>query len=309
MLFRNLILFRLPDSWTISALDLEEALAQRPLRPCGSFDLRTRGWVTCGDSGRLAYPQGPHYLIALGIEQKILPASVILHEARQRAAVQAEAQGHPVGRRQMRDIKARVTDELRARALSRRRVTHAWLNLRRGWLAVDASSDGRAEELVEVLGETLDGLAVTPLETRRAPVDAMAAWLALGDAPGRLAIDQELELKAVDGAGAMVRYTRHPLDGADIRAHLAAGKQPTRLGLTWNDRIAVVLHRNLHLRRVQFLDVYKDDNAQGENPQEQFDIDFALMTGELTQLVAEVLDALGGLSAGEVAGVPMAAVA
>ena len=50
-----------------------------------------------------------------------------------------------------------------------------------------------------------------------------------------------------------------------------------------------MLQQNLYLKRVRFLDVYKDDNAQGENPQEQFDIDFALMTGELSQLLEEVL--------------------
>ena len=48
------------------------------------------------------------------------------------------------------------------------------------------------------------------------------------------------------------------------------------------------------MKRVQFLDVYKDDNANGENPHEQFDIDFALMTGELSQLLAELTVILGG---------------
>ena len=45
--------------------------------------------------------------------------------------------------------------------------------------------------------------------------------------------------------------------------------------------------------------MYKDDNGKGENPHEQFDIDFALMTGELKQLLAELAGVLGGEQAVE----------
>jgi recombination associated protein RdgC len=138
---------------------------------------------------------------------------------------------------------------------------------------------------------------VQPFNTQHAPAAGMAAWLSHGEVPGRFSIEQDLELQAIDGSGATIRYVRHPLEPAEIRGHLNAGKMPTRLGLTWNSRISFLLHQNLHVRRVQFLDVYKDDNARGENPHEQFDIDFALMTGELRQLLAELTSILGGAQA------------
>ncbi|MEO8224715.1 MAG: recombination-associated protein RdgC, partial [Gammaproteobacteria bacterium] len=194
----------------------------------------------------------------------------------------------------MRELKARVGDELRARALTRRRTTFAWLDLPAGWLVVNTASNSRAEELVETLRDALGTLPVQPFNTRHAPAGSMAAWLTHGDAPGRFTLEQDLELQAIDGGGATIRYLRHPLELPEIRAHLAGGKSPTRLGLTWNGRISFVLHQNLHVKRVQFLDVYKDDNAKGENPHEQFDIDCALMTGELSRLLAELTTALGG---------------
>lgn len=300
MLFRNLVIYRLPDDFAPSAFDLEEALAQRRLRPCGGFEMQTRGWVPCGDSGRLAYPLGAHVLIALGVEQKLLPASIVREETKARAAEIAESQGHPVGRRQLRELKARVADELRARALVRRRTTLAWIDLGNRRLVVDAAGATRAEELVEVLRDTLESLAVLPLESARPPADAMAAWLGAGDAPGRFLLGEDLELVATDGGGATVRWARHALDAAETRAHLAAGKAPTRLGLTWADRVAFVLDKALQVKRVQFLDVTKDDRAGGESAAEQFDIDFALMTGELAQLLDELTAALGGLAQGEV---------
>lgn len=297
MLFKNLILYRLPAGFSIAATELEDALDRRPLRACGSFDMQTRGFVHSGYEQRTVYARGEQLLLTLGVEQKLLPASIVNQVAKERAVGIAEEQGHPVGRRQMRELKARVGDELRARALTRRRTTPAWLDLAGGWLVVNSASASRAEELVESLRDALGTLAVQPFSTQHAPAGSMSNWLTHGDAPGRFSIEQDLELTAIEAGGATVRYLRHPLDISEIRGHLAAGKTPTRLGLTWNGRISFVLHQTLNVRRVQFLDVYKDDNAKGENPHEQFDIDFALMTGELRQLLAELASTLGGAQA------------
>lgn len=299
MLFRNLVLYRLPAGFAPAAAELEAALDRKPLNPCGSFDMQTRGFVACGYEQRTLYSQGQQHLLCLGVEQKLLPASIINQVAKERAVELEQQQGHPVGRRQMRELKLRVGDELRARALTRRRTTFAWLDLPGGWLAVNTASSGRAEELVETLRDALGTLPVVPFDTRNAPSGSMAAWLTHGDPPGRFTIAEDLELTAIDGKGAAIRYVRHPLDCPEIRQHLSAGKAPTRLGLTWNGRISFLLHQNLHVKRVQFLDVYQDDNAKGENPHEQFDIDFALMTGELRQLLGELTQALGGAAAGE----------
>lgn len=293
MFFRNLVLYRLPRDWSITAPDLEEALGQKPLQPCRGFDLQTRGWVHCGYEQRYLYTQGAQSLLALGVEQKILPASVVLQEARERAQVLEKEQGHPVGRRQMRELKARVADELRARALSRRRTTLAWLDPDRRLLAVNTAGAKRAEEFVETLRDTLGSLAVLPVSTTSAPASSMALWLTHGDAPGRFSIDQDLELQVADRRGSSIRYVHHPLEGREIRTHLAENKLPVRLGLVWNDRIAFILQQDLQLRRIQFLAVQSDGQANADNPNEQFDLDFALMTGELTQLVDELLAILG----------------
>lgn len=294
MLFRNLVLYRLPAGFALSAAELEAALDRRPLQSCGSFDLQSRGFVDSGYEQRRLHARGEQYLLTLGVEQKLLPASIVNQVAKDRARELEQQQGYPVGRRQMRELKARVGDELRARALTRRRTTQAWLDLHAGWLVVDSASINQAEELVETLRDTLGTLPVQPFNTAHAPTHSMGAWLTAGEAPGRFSIEQDLELQAVDGGGATIRYVRHPLDSKEIRAHLHAGKVATRLGLTWNGRISFMLNQNLQLRRIQFLDVYNDDNAKGENANEQFDIDFALMTGELHQLLTELTAVLGG---------------
>jgi len=137
------------------------------------------------------------------------------------------------------------------------------------------------------------------LHTKISPQTAMADWLAGGDAPAGFTIDRDCELKAVGEEKAAVRYVRHPLDGneieAEIKAHLASGKLPTKLALTWDERISFVLGEKLEVKRLGFLDLLKDEaEKSAEHADEQFDADFALMTGEFARFLPQLVDALGG---------------
>jgi recombination associated protein RdgC len=278
----------------MSAGELEAQLALRTLKPCGAFDMQSRGWVAASSAQRLVHTTNGQHLVALGVEQKLLPASIVKQVTAERAEQLAAEQGYPVGRRQMRELRDRVTEELRGRALTRRRVTRAWIDPINRWFIVDAAGGSRADELVETLRDTLGTLPVEFMETEHSPAAAMAAWLMLGDAPLRFTIDQDLELQAIDKTKATVRYAHHTLDGSDIQRHIQSGKYATRLGLTWSDRVSFVLTDKLQVKRLQFLEMTKDAPGTDEqSAQEQFDIDFALMAGELAGLLADLREALG----------------
>jgi recombination associated protein RdgC len=295
MFFKNLTVYRLPADWAVTAAELEEQLSRRILLPCGPFDMFSRGWVPPSATGRLLHTVNGQHLIALGVNQKLLPGSIIRQVAKERAEAQATEQGFPVGRRQMRDIKLRVTEELRSKALTRRRITRAWIDPQGGWFVVDSAGAKRAEELLEYLRDTLGSLAVTMLETERSPQLSMGAWLRAGDAPLRFTIDQDLELQSSDASKATIKYSRHPLEGKEIQAHLANGKYATKLGLTWANRISFVLTDKLLVKRVEFLEMSEDSADGGEvDEAEQFDIDFAVMAGELAKLLDDMAQALGG---------------
>jgi recombination associated protein RdgC len=154
--------------------------------------------------------------------------------------------------------------------------------------------------LVETLRDSLGSFAVVPLETAQSAQAAMGTWLMLGDAPARFSIDQDLELQAIDKTKAIVRYVRHPLEAKEIKAHLTSGKYVTRLGLTWNDRISLVLTDKLQIKRVDFLEMAEEQSASAEevsaelSADDKFAADFLLMTGEIAQLLKEIFESLGG---------------
>lgn len=302
MWFRNLVVYRLPAGWSMSAAQLEEALSGDRLRPCSPLEMSSRGWVDAAPDGRLVYALAGHYMIALGTDQKLLPASIVRQVAKERAAEVAQEQGHPVGRRQMRDIKLRVLDELRARALTRRRVTRAWIDPEGGRFVVEAAGAARAELVVETLRMSIDSFAVQPLKGDRTPHTTMSGWLRHGDLPARFAIEPDLELKAPEKGRGSIRYNRHPFDPRQVQSLLAGGLLVTRLGLTWRDRIAFAINDKLEFKRVELLDVDSDADAAGEGEDAadeaaRFDADFALMTGELSTLLGEI-DAAMGRAAG-----------
>lgn len=299
MWFRNLQLYRLPTPWTITAAQLREQLARGLFRPTTGADPVSRGWVSPRNDDELVHVMNGHWLIRLDIETRLLPASVVNAEVRAQAEKLEEVQGYGPGRKQLKELREKVTGELLPRAFTSRRAIYVWIDPQAGWFAVDAATPARAEQVIEHLRHCLDDFPLTMLLTRLSPQTAMADWLAGGDAPAGFTIDRDCELKSVGEEKAAVRYVHHPLDGDEIedevKAHLAGGKLPTRLALTWDDRISFVLGEKLTIKRLTFLDLLKEEAEQhAETADDQFDADFALMTGELSRFIPALIGALGG---------------
>ena len=295
MWFKNLQLYRLPTLWAIDLASLEEQVARGPFVKCPSNQPLSHGWVSPRRDGALVFALDRQWLLALSVEQRLLPGSVVIEEVRERAEAMEAQQGYAPGRKQLKELRERVTEELMPRAFTRRRSTFVWIDPQNGWLCVDASSPAKAEEVIEHLRHCLDEFPLTLLHTQVSPASAMADWLAGGDAPAGFTIDRDCELKASGDEKSAVRYVRHPLEGDEIKAHLASGKLPTRLALTWDNRISFILSEKLEIKRLAFLDLLKEQpQKSAEHADEQFDADFALMTGELSRFLPQLVEALGG---------------
>jgi len=296
MWFRNLQIFRLAPDWAYSTDALSAALKRGIFQGCGAGDRLALGWVPPrGEDGDLVFSVERQQLIALGIEQKLLPMSVVRQYAKARLEQIAAAQGYKPGRKQTREVTDQVEAELLPRAFVKRGLTYVWIDPVNRWLLVDAASTSRADEVMAQLKLSLGELPLTLLKTQVAPATAMTQWLAAGHAPGSFSIDRDCELQAAAEERPAVRYVRHNLDSDEVRNHIAGGKTATRLALTWNDRVSLVLTEQLQIKKLAFLDVLKEDaERQGENADDLFAANFTLMCGELSQLLAHLVDVLGG---------------
>lgn len=296
MWFRNLQIFRLTPEWTYTSEQLAQLLPKGMFQGCGATDRQARGWVPPrGNDGELIFSAGGQQIIALGVESKLLPASVVRQYADARLQELEKAQGYKPGRKQARDVRDEIEISLLPRAFVKRALTYVWIDPVNRWLVVDASSSTRADEVIEHLKVTMGELPLTLLKTCIAPGTALTQWLAEGAAPGRFSIDRDCELQAAVDERPVVRYVRHDLDSDEVRAHIAAGKCATRLALTWNDRVAFVLTEQLQIKRVAFLDLVKEEaERQSDAGDDLFAANFVLMAGELAGLLADLAAALGG---------------
>eukprot|EP01030_Chromulinospumella_sphaerica_P011901 gene11901-11696_t len=294
MWFKNLQIYRLPAPWAFTPEQLEEALAPHSFTPASSNELLRQGWDRPRPNGGLVHVVNKQMLILLGTEKKLLPNTVINQVAKARAAELEEAQGFAPGKKAMKELKERVADELLPRAFSIRSNVWTWIDPVNGWLVVDAASPAKADEVIKLLLKAVDKLPLESLRVQRSPVGVMTEWLQADDAPAGFTVDMDTELRATGESKAAVRYVRHTLEPEEIRRHIAAGKQCTRLAMTWDSKISFVLTESLAIKSVKALDVISEKESSTKNDEERFDGDFMLMTGELAKLMADVVEALGG---------------
>ena len=123
MWFKNLQLYRLPSDWNMTLPRLQETLARFAFRPAAKTEFFARGWIPPRGEGEVVCSLERHWLVALGVEEKLLPASVINLAAKERIAKLEQQLGYRPGRKQAKEIKENVTGELLPRAFSRYRST------------------------------------------------------------------------------------------------------------------------------------------------------------------------------------------
>lgn len=295
MWFRNLIVYRIPEGWNVSADALGEQLARLAFAPASSIDESSVGWAPPrADDPALVYEANRQFLLALRQEKKLLPAKVVAQFVRERVERIEAEEGFRPGRKRMKELKEAVRDELLPRAFSLSSDTRVWIDPAHGWLAIDCASQARADEVITLLVKAIDGFPARKLTVAEPAAGAMTAWLVTDEAPGGFTIDQDAELRAREGK-ATVRYANQALEHDDIARHTKAGKQCTKLALTWTDRVSFVLTEKLEIKRVRPLDVLTEQSDTSDiGESERFASDFVLMTGELSKLLADVVGALGG---------------
>lgn len=297
-MFKNLTVYRIGLDWTAKAAEIEAALDKARFVPCGASQQKSAGWVEPRGEAHapLVEAVDGHLLLKLMTEQRVVPGSVVKRRCEEMAEQIEQTTGRKPGKKAMKELKEQALHELLPMAFTKQSVTRVWIAPRQHLLMLDCGSQSKADEVVTLLIKCLDGLALTLVQTDMSPSVAMAHWLGTGEAPYAFTIDRECELKSTDEMKSVVRYARHPLDTDEVRQHIVSGKMPTRVAMTWRDRVSFILSESMQLKKVAFLDVVFEGPraASRTNKDEAFDADAAIATGELIELIPDLLEALGG---------------
>jgi recombination associated protein RdgC len=301
-MFKNILVFRIDPTWVMpTAAALEEALGLAPFVACGPTQRESNGWIEPrGEKhGAMAEHVGGQVILKLQTESKSVPGPAVKAELEKRCAKIEQETGRKPGAKQKRELKGEIEIDLLPRAFSKTGVTTVWIDPQAKMLVVGAGSASKADKIINVLVEAMQqaGSTITlrPVATNTEPATAMSQWLATQEAPFGFTVDRECELKQADASKSTVRYSHHTLEIAEIVEHIKQGKVPTKLALTWNERVSFMLTDDLGIKKIEILNVVLVESRSGSNKADNgFDADVAIATGELAKMLPALFDVLGG---------------
>ncbi|WP_106478351.1 recombination-associated protein RdgC [Phytohalomonas tamaricis] len=300
MWFKHLHLYRLHDNSPGTPEALEEALAAYAFRPVNALEAKRSGWTAPAGRGsnRLVHEIQGHRLITLCRQERLLPNSVVKEVLEERAAEREAEQGYPPRRREKQALKEQIIEELLPQAFTRTTRVDLWWDTSRRLIGVHCASRKRAEDVLDLLRQSLGSLKVTPLAVAIPPVRTMTNWLHDATArPDTLLLGDQVELRAGKGDEGVLRARQVDLDSDEILAALTAGRQASRLALTLEEQVSLVLHEDLTLKSLRFADAIIDeaqDSDDDGDPILRMETEFALMTHVLSNAIEQLIDWLGG---------------
>lgn len=296
-MFKNALLYRIGPWEPPTSAEIEARLDTGRFVECGASQQESIGWVEPrGEkNGVLMEGVGGQLILKLCIERKAVPSQVVKNTLEaQLEKIEADTGRRPKGKK-AKELKEDIVHGLLPRAFPKRSTTLVWIDPRAKLVVVGAGSVKASDRIVSMLVELLGGgITLTLLQTELSPATAMAEWLKSREAPAGFTIDRECELKQPDSEKSLVRYARHTLDIEEVGEHIAQGKLPTSLAMTWNSRVSFVLNEAGTVKKIKLLDVALEGAGSTGKDDNGFDTDVAITTGELSQLFPQLIDALGG---------------
>lgn len=292
MWFHNLNLYRFKQPFAFNSQHLADLVENLRFKSAQPMESAATGWhpPLGREATELLHVCNGFTMLCQRTQTKLLPSSVVSEELALRLAVL----DGPVPRRERNAIRDEILADLIPKAFSTYRHVYGYIDPT-GWLVVDAASANQADAFCALLRESLGSLPVAKLTTRRRPSVVMTSWVQQGDADHGLSIADDCNLYSPDREGAAVKCRRQDLASAEIAGHLKAGKLVSMLALEWRERIAFSLTEDMDIRRLKFLDIVQDRarEIETENDAQRFDADMAIMTGELSNLLADLSQAFG----------------
>lgn len=288
---KNIVFYRRDE---FSLADLNDKLAKRPCTKPTGLDWFTQGWVTpAAFFDQLAPKIADYFLVALKRFDKILPGIVIKAALDEKVNEIELKEGRKVGRKEKKQLKEQITDDLLPKAMVKESHTYAWLG--KEFVFVNAGSHNKAEGVLSELREVMPPFPCALPRTAISPSAAMTDWLAAGEAPGNFELGADVNMQDGSTDGAKVTVRRGDLTAEDVRKHIESGKQVTALSLTYKDRVRFTLTDNMLIKGIKYMDVMQEEVSQdASDAPALFDASFRLVSEELETMVRELVEALGG---------------
>lgn len=297
MFIKNALVYNFTKLFDTSAEQIADALMEHTFRPCASMDSQKQGWVCPVPNGEsFTHSAAGNILICLKTQEKTVPASYVKSELNKLVSDIEAERDQKVGKKEKQTLKEEVIQRLLPQAFPKDTFTYAYIDMKGQRIIVDASSPNKAENLLAYLRQSLGSLPILPMKPEGDLIVTLTNWVKEDSTPSPFLLGSKVELKALDDEAANAKLDSHDLSEEEVQLHIANGKYVHKLALVWDEKIKFILDNEGHLKQVKFLDVIKEqtEDIPSEDKLAKFDADFALMAGELNQLLDNLVAEYNG---------------
>lgn len=295
MLFKNAFVYRITQSFELSAEQLAEKLASESFIPCSGIRPSSFGWVAPiadVEEAPLVHEIAGCFLLCARREDKVIPPSALNEALAERVSKLESVEGRKVRAKERQGLKDSALAELLPRALPRSKQILGYISPGDDLLVIGTSTASEAEKFIDCLRESLGSFPVAVPQVKSKPSDVFTHWLLHRKLPGDFSLGDQCDLMDPEDTSA-VTCRRQDLATSEIRSHVEAGKICTRIGLRWHGDVSFSIDRDLALKQIK-LESSTDEALEEVDPIARLDAAFANMSLEFARLLPALFDALGG---------------
>ncbi len=155
-----MIVYRMAAQWAGSLEQVEEALQKTPFMPCGATQEKSAGWVPRVVRRMACWPKA---WVASGScvlcrSPKCCPPACSIAKCREKADAIEKEFGRKPGKKEKRDLKDEAKLDLLPMAFTKQSSMWVWIDPQAKLLVLDTGAQGKADEVVTLLVEGLQGL-------------------------------------------------------------------------------------------------------------------------------------------------------
>lgn len=284
MWFKQLQLFHIGGKPPKKTDTFTEKLNNFCFQPCLSATASSHGWDAPIqlDEAPLLHAANGYFMLCLKIEEKILPATVVRQTLEERVR-QLEQNDQRLSRQAKANLKDEITFDLMPRAFSKYTRIFASIDPHHDLLILNTSSKRHTELFLDAMQKTFPLMKLQRLETKKIG-RVMTNWVLKDKLPKGFFLEKSCTLQDSQYQARTIQCKEQELQATPIMNLIADGCEVRQLALNWQERMQFKLADDFIFRNVKFAEELIDSaKSMADDPQSQFDADFAIMTETLTE--------------------------
>jgi recombination associated protein RdgC len=294
MWFKQIQYFHLKPGFPYQAEYLSDALENLMFEPCLPSMPVGMGFISPMDKidAPLVHAADGCLMLCLQVEEKILPSTVVSQALVERIKIIEQNQGRKVPYKEKQALQADIIATLLPRAFSRLKQIYAYVDTKHNCLILNAAHPKEIGYFLNSWNKVLPKHELKTPELKDLSY-VLTHWVQNHTYPESLAIDKACVLQDPSQQSRTIRCQQQNLSASAIQSLLSDGCQVKQLAMTWQDRVSFNVNNEFLLRGLVFQDKLQAREALDEQTAEQqFDVDFVLMTAAIAELMTDLLAVL-----------------